>query len=183
MASSLFMEINMNNNELYHHGILGQRWGHRNGPPYPLDAGDHSASEKKAGWRKSLGKSAGSKSKSEKWFEKSIKAGKGNDNVSPAEKIGREAGTAFSEAAKVARTAKKIKNSGSARESKSMSNDELRRRIKRMELEQRYEDLKSKDVERGRVEASEILESAGSVARIAASAATIYAVIRSIKKR
>lgn len=40
--------------ELYHHGILGQRWGKKNGPPYPLDAKDHSASEKKAGWRKSL---------------------------------------------------------------------------------------------------------------------------------
>jgi len=23
-------------NELYHHGIIGQRWGVRNGPPYPL---------------------------------------------------------------------------------------------------------------------------------------------------
>ncbi len=36
---------------LAHHGILGQKWGKRNGPPYPLGSGDHSASEKKAGWR------------------------------------------------------------------------------------------------------------------------------------
>lgn len=41
-------------NDLNHHGILGQKWGKRNGPPYPLNAGDHSAAEKKAGWRKSL---------------------------------------------------------------------------------------------------------------------------------
>lgn len=47
----------MYNTYLYHHGILGQHWGKKNGPPYPLDAGDHSASEKKAGWRKSLSKS------------------------------------------------------------------------------------------------------------------------------
>ena len=33
---------------LAHHGILGQKWGKRNGPPYPLDAEDHSAAEKKA---------------------------------------------------------------------------------------------------------------------------------------
>ena len=40
--------------DITHHGILGQKWGRRNGPPYPLDGSDHSASEKKAGWRKSL---------------------------------------------------------------------------------------------------------------------------------
>lgn len=39
---------------LYHHGILGQKWGVQNGPPYPLDDKDHNASEKKAGWKKSL---------------------------------------------------------------------------------------------------------------------------------
>ena len=35
-------------NELYHHGILGQKWGHKNGPPYPLSGGDYSRSEIKA---------------------------------------------------------------------------------------------------------------------------------------
>lgn len=35
------------NDELYHHGIKGQKWGVQNGPPYPLKAGDHSSKEQK----------------------------------------------------------------------------------------------------------------------------------------
>lgn len=34
--------------ELSHHGIEGQKWGVRNGPPYPLDSGDHSKAELRA---------------------------------------------------------------------------------------------------------------------------------------
>ena len=60
-----------------HHGILGQRHGVRNGPPYPLGSGDHSASEKKAGWRKSLKKTQKSNYKILKKNKNSI----GNNDI------------------------------------------------------------------------------------------------------
>lgn len=59
MAISMEEGIELFDEALEHHGILGMKWGVQNGPPYPLGAEDHNASERKAGWQNSL-KSAGS---------------------------------------------------------------------------------------------------------------------------
>lgn len=58
---------------LCHHGIRGMKWGQRNGPPYPLADSKHSASEKKAGWKKSLDKSSSNDENSKKKFKLSDK--------------------------------------------------------------------------------------------------------------
>ena len=34
----MYYIIRPTQNDIYHHGILGQRWGKRNGPPYPLNS-------------------------------------------------------------------------------------------------------------------------------------------------
>ena len=42
----------MESSFLSHHGILGQKWGVQNGPPYPLKGGDYSPSEKQHKYKK-----------------------------------------------------------------------------------------------------------------------------------
>lgn len=54
------------NDYLEHHGILGMKWGKRNGPPYPLTGSSHSAAESVKKKAKKIGKhivrSSGSRS-------------------------------------------------------------------------------------------------------------------------
>jgi len=52
--------------DLEHHGILGQKWGKRNGPPYPLDPEDRSPREKTL---------------NSNYYEKSVLSAKGKDGT------------------------------------------------------------------------------------------------------
>ena len=58
---------------LQHHGILGQRKGARNGPPYPLSASSHSSREKSHG-TKGWSSDAKKESKQKTLFKKHKKA-------------------------------------------------------------------------------------------------------------
>lgn len=99
-------------NELYHHGILGQRWGKRNGPPYPLGASDHSASERKAGWKMSLDKTKKRRYNSERDKEKTDDPEKKKFHLSDKQKRAVKIGAAAAATALAAYGIYKLGRSG-----------------------------------------------------------------------
>ena len=105
---------------LVHHGIKGQEWGKRNGPPYPLDQNDLSAAERKA-----------------------------------------DTG--------------EIKRASNEREarvnSKTMTNEELRKSAERLELESRY--MRAVQSQRGKTFIENVASRANTVANLMNSTNTI----------
>lgn len=59
--------------EIYHHGILKQKWGVRNGPPYPLRGGDYTSAQRKAISNK---RKSGNSIYNKKHFDEVLKADK-----------------------------------------------------------------------------------------------------------
>lgn len=112
-------------NAFQHHGILGMKWGKRNGPPYPLDSGGKSSSKRKGG----------------------------EEN----------------------HEAKKTEEHSKSKNLQDLTDDELRARINRLEMEKRYRDLSKtsevKKTSRGKAFVMDVLEKSG---KNIASQATTY---------
>ena len=98
--------------------------------------------------------------------------------------IGEESSKIGSSAANIAGkgTGRKPPSKKMKKELSEMSDQELRARINRLSMEQQYADLNPSRTSRGAARAKTILEVAGSVAAIGASAAGIALAIMQMKK-
>lgn len=196
-------------NYISHHGIKGQKWGIRrfqnpDGTRTPLGRKrerENRSDEEKAVSKKRRLKVAGAaaaglaaggagyginkfskKVDKNKLFEQSIRGGKDKPNVSPAEKMAKETGNIGTEAGKIVKTVDKVKAVKNGREVKELSDQELKKRVDRLNLEKQYENLLEEDYKRGHVTADDILSTVGSVVAIGGSLATMISVAQSIKK-
>ena len=159
--------------ELYHYGILGQKWGVRR---YQNADGTRTA-EGKARYR-----DAEIKAKRDALFDQTIKGGKDKPNVSPAEKVLKESGQVIDNLDRGIGAADRIRRRNMKPDNsvQQMSDDELRRRINRLSMEKQYRDLSAKDTSAGIETVKDILAIAGSSVAIAGGIVTIYATVKKL---
>lgn len=141
-------DFNYNNNELYHHGIKGMKWGVRR-----TDA--------------QLGHDTGK-----------IDLQKTKKKVDAAGTIVNETRNINNTASKkVQKKAQKQKLS----EAKTMSDQELRERVNRLNMEQRYVRMSTEQINAGRSNVSSVLNNVGTAINVASSALAIAVAIQKLK--
>lgn len=153
--------------ELYHHGILGQKWGVRR---YQNEDGTLTEAGERR--KKALKKPS--------QFNVHGEVSKDYQNLSNAN---REASNIAMAGSRLADRVAKKQKSEYKEDLSSLSDKEIRDRINRMNLERQYNQLKASDKKRGAEHASEILAIVGDSVAIAASIAGIMVAIHEIKKQ
>lgn len=169
----------MRDDELYHHGIKGMRWGIRR---YQDENGDLTEEGKKR-YARAKAENARKKKENrlseedlrdpEEWVREDI--GYANDVVRGA----REVVNLGKEIEKASRPAKQYKKVDSS----SLSDAELRARINRLNMEKQYSDLmqEPEKISNGRKIAKDILEYTGAVLGIASASLGIALAVRKLK--
>lgn len=103
---------------------------------------------------------------------------------SPAESISGNVLNITRDASNIARIVSSTKKSSRSSDAKikRMSDNELRERVNRLNLEKQYRSLTYEDTSRGKIAAEDVLSIAGSVVTIGAGGVAIYATLKDLKK-
>lgn len=165
---------------LAHYGILGQKWGIRR-----FQNADGTYTE--------LGKRLRRASEAaDPYFQQTVKQGKDKPNISPAEKISKEAKKVQEGASNLSGKAKSRKDRKRELQERAkleeimsnMSDAELRAVINRMNLEDQYiSAMSKKNYKKGRVSVHEILDTFGDLIAVAGGTVGIITAIKAVKSK
>ena len=151
------MRNDFESNYLMHHGILGQKWGQQNGPPYPLDSNKHSASEKKAGWMKSLKEKSEAKKKAKKQKAALEKARKARAEKAKQEKLAKDYQEQKSKILKSGKASEVAKYKG------EMTNQELSDALNRIRWEKELDRMTAAETKSNFDKVDAVMEKVGKV--------------------
>ena len=165
-------------NELYHHGVKGQKWGVRR---YQNSDGSLTSEGIK---RQEINEKI--RDKADKFFTPSIKIGKDKSPISPAEKIGRESKNVIDNATgitnSVGNISRRNKINKTNKSISEMSNEELQEHITRMSLEERYSALSSNRVHNGASYVNDVLGIVGGTVGLVTAGLGIATTIKKLKE-
>lgn len=193
----MYYRVIFSDDYLAHHGILGMRWGirrYQNKDGSLTSAGkrrralDITDLDNPANGDRAAAKAAAKAYRKQKrkdtfdyWTTKNEKNGKDKPKISPAQSVVKDVGSVIEETKGIKKSLDKRATIESYKRAEELSDEEIKARINRMNLERQYVSLETERINAGRVTAEDILTAVGSVVAITGAAVGVVGTVRGMR--